>query len=57
MPSRNATSPYFRSADRIVVLDHGRVVESGQYEDLIMADGAFAKLMAASLSVNDLQIA
>jgi ATP-binding cassette, subfamily B, bacterial len=33
-----------RSADRIVVLDGGRIVETGTHEDLLEAHGAYAKL-------------
>lgn len=33
-----------RSADRIVVLDRGRVVEAGTHEDLLAAQCAYAKL-------------
>jgi ABC-type multidrug transport system fused ATPase/permease subunit len=36
-----------RDADRIVVLDHGRVVESGPPEELLGADGAYARMVAA----------
>lgn len=36
-----------RDADRIVVLDAGRVVEDGTYDELVAADGLFAQLHAA----------
>src|SRR6201986_4663828 len=31
-----------RNADRIVVLDHGRIVQQGTYEQLAATDGPFA---------------
>jgi ATP-binding cassette subfamily C protein CydD len=37
-----------RSADRIVVLDSGRVVEIGTHESLIAAGGVFARLVSAA---------
>lgn len=36
-----------RRADRVVVLDQGRVVESGTPDDLLAADGAFAQFWRA----------
>jgi ATP-binding cassette subfamily B protein len=35
-----------RDADQIVVLDHGRVVETGTYDELVAAGGRFAALAA-----------
>jgi ABC-type bacteriocin/lantibiotic exporter with double-glycine peptidase domain len=32
-------------ADRIVMLDGGRIVEEGTYDELVKADGAFADLV------------
>ena len=33
-----------RHADRIVVLEHGRIVESGSYDALMANDGLFARM-------------
>jgi ATP-binding cassette subfamily B protein len=35
-----------RDADQIVVLDRGRVVEVGTYDELLVRDGRFAELVA-----------
>ncbi|MBV1861733.1 MAG: ATP-binding cassette domain-containing protein, partial [Nannocystaceae bacterium] len=35
-----------RDADRIVVLDHGRIVESGTHTKLMASKGAYSELVA-----------
>lgn len=35
-----------RHADRIIVVDHGRIVEQGTYDDLVAAGGLFSRLAA-----------
>lgn len=39
-----------RAADRIVVIDDGRVVEDGTYEELMAREGLFARLVARQLA-------
>ena len=39
-----------RAADKIVVIDDGRAVEEGTHDDLIAADGAYARLAKLQLS-------
>lgn len=40
-----------RKVDRILVLDRGRLVEQGTYDELVAKDGAFAALVRAQLFV------
>jgi ATP-binding cassette subfamily B protein len=35
-----------RDADMVVVFEHGRVVEQGNYRELVAQGGAFARLVA-----------
>ena len=39
-----------RDVDRIYVLDHGRIIETGTYDDLIAHDGMFAALVRRQLA-------
>ena len=40
-----------RQADRILVLDHGRLIEQGSHHELLSHGGAYAKLCEASFAI------
>jgi ATP-binding cassette, subfamily B, beta-glucan exporter len=42
-----------RNATRILVLDHGRVIESGSFDELVAQGGRFAELAAAQFMAAD----
>ncbi len=42
-----------RNADRIYVLDHGKIIEEGDHEKLLAVDGVYAKLCRTSLLAED----
>ena len=44
------------NADRILVLDNARLVESGSHRDLVAAGGAYARLMAQQQDTQDLAL-
>ncbi len=44
--------PTIRNADKIIVIDHGRVVESGSHDELIAReDGIYRNLNALQMEV------
>jgi ATP-binding cassette subfamily B protein len=46
-----------RNANRILVLDHGRIVESGSFDDLVQKGGRFAELARAQFMVSGATLA
>ena len=46
-----------RNADRILVFDQGRVVESGSFDELVAKDGRFAQLARAQFMAGPAPVA
>src|SRR5437870_3806224 len=42
-----------RDADQIIVLDHGRIVESGRHDELVLAGGRYASLVMRDAQLVD----
>ena len=42
-----------RNADKIVVLDHGRVAEIGNQQELLQNNGVYSRLHAVNYDTND----
>ena len=45
-----------RDADRIIFLDHGKIVESGQFDELALSNGRFASLLRTGGLLNDEEV-
>ena len=46
-----------RDADLILVMEHGDIVEQGTHDQLLAADGAYAKLYESQFAASELEIA
>jgi ATP-binding cassette subfamily B protein len=46
-----------RNANRILVLDHGRIIESGSFDELVKKGGRFAELAGAQFMVSGATLA
>ena len=43
---------YFRNSDAIIVLDHGKIIERGDHEDLIKLKGTYYQLYTGKLELS-----
>ena len=39
-----------RSANKILVMDHGQIIEAGRHEDLVHSGGVYSELWAAQMT-------
>jgi ABC-type multidrug transport system fused ATPase/permease subunit len=45
-----------READRLLVIDNGQLVETGNHEQLIKTDGVYAKMVDSFTKLNNLSV-
>ncbi|MDX2420274.1 MAG: ABC transporter ATP-binding protein, partial [Nitrospirota bacterium] len=41
-----------RNADKIIVLDQGRIVETGKHEELLQRDGLYSQLYQRQMTIS-----
>ena len=51
MRSDNSSLSTVKDADRVVVIDGGRVVESGRHDELVALDGVYRRLVERQFAV------
>ena len=56
-PTARAGDSPARDADRIVVIEHGRITEQGSHSELLATDGAYARLFRLQAAGYQLDLA